>query len=114
MRIKAGGTSNEVPDSNISTYNTIDRQPRSTMRYGTRMTLSFALTAVMTAAVLSIVLAFVWERQFQTYTRSNMQRMAQQTADGIAQRYNEDKTWSASVLDFARATSDSMPEVGMR
>ena len=107
-------TNHETSDSNVSSYNTIKRQPRRTIKYSTRMTLSFALTAVMTAVLLSIFLALVWEGQFQTYTRANMQRMAQQTADGIAQRYNEDKTWSTSVLDFARATSDSMPEVGMR
>ena len=114
MRIKAGGTSNEVPDSNISTYNTIDRQPRSTMRYGTRMTLSFALTAVMTAAVLSIVLAFVWEGQFQTYTRSNMQRMAQQMADSLSQQYLETGTWTSDALSFVTTSSENMPEVGVR
>lgn len=107
-------TNHETSDSNVSSYNTIKRQPRRTIKYSTRMTLSFALTAVMTAVLLSTFLALVWEGQFQTYTRANMQRMAQQTADGIAQRYNEDNTWSASVLEFARATSDSMPEVGMR
>ena len=31
----------------------------------------------MTAVVLSIVLAIVWEGQFQIYTRQNMQRMVQ-------------------------------------
>ena len=112
-----GNTAAETEEFSASargSYNTIRRAPKSAMRYSTRMTMSFAMTAVMTAAILVAVLAFVWEGQFQTYTRANMQRMAQQTADGIAQRYNEDKTWSTSVLDFARATSDSMPEVGMR
>ena len=44
------------------------------MRFSTRLMLSFALTAVMTAAILVAVLGFVWEGQFRGYTRQNMQR----------------------------------------
>ena len=84
------------------------------MRYSTRMTLSFALTAVMTAVVLSVVLAFVWERQFASYTRANMQRMAQQMADSLSQQYAENYSWSDETLGYVEETSDSMPEVGMR
>ena len=77
------GSREEAADSNVSSYNTIKRQPRSTLKYSTRMTLAFALTAVMTAVVLSIVLAIVWEQQFQSYTRENMQRMVRQMAKPI-------------------------------
>lgn len=101
-------------DSNVSSYNTIKRQPRSTIKYSTRMTISFALTAVMTAAVLSTVLAIVWEGQFQNYTRSNMQRIAEQMADNLSQQYSEDGKWTDKTLDFVEASSASMSEVGMR
>lgn len=101
-------------DQNVSSYNTIKRQPRRALRYSTRMTLSFALTAVMTAVVLSVVLAFVWERQFATYTRANMQRMAQQMADSLSQQYEENGSWSKQTLEYVAETSESMPEVGMR
>ena len=103
-----------MPDSNVSSYNTIKRQPRNAIKYSTRMTLSFALTAVMTAVVLSIVLAVVWEDQFHSYTRDNMQRMVQQMADNLAQRYAESGEWTDETLDFMEATSDSTLEVGMR
>lgn len=101
-------------ESNVSSYNTIKRQPRSALKYSTRMTLSFAMTAVMTAVVLSVVLAFVWEGQFQSYTRANMQRLVQQTADTLSQQYEETFSWTDNALSFLESTSDSMPEVGMR
>ncbi|MDO4797074.1 MAG: HAMP domain-containing sensor histidine kinase [Coriobacteriales bacterium] len=103
-----------VADSHASSYNTIKRQPRSTLKYSTRMTLSFALTAVLSAVVLSAVLAFVWEDQFQSYTRANMQRMVEQTAETLAQQYGEHKAWTNETLEFMASTSESMPEVGMR
>ena len=106
--------SHETAESNVSSYNTISRQPRSTMKYSTRMTLSFALTALMTAVVLSIVLAFVWEGQFQTYARANMQRMAQQMADNLSQQYREEGGFTSSTIDFVETTSDAMSEVGIK
>ncbi len=101
-------------ESNVSSYNTIKRQPRSTMRYSTRMALSFALTAVMTAVVLSIVLAIVWEGQFQLYTRQNMQRMVQYMADSLGQQYDAEGMWGDGVLKYVEETSQAMPDVGMR
>ena len=103
-----------VADSHASSYNTIKRQPRSTLKYSTRMTLAFALTAVMTAVVLSAVLAFVWEDQFHSYTRANMQRMVEQTAETLSQQYSDKHEWTDETLDFIHSTSESMPEVGMR
>ena len=84
------------------------------MRYSTLMTLSFALTAVMTALVLSMVLAVVWEGQFQLYTRQNMQRMVQYMADSLGQQYDAEGAWSDGLLDYVDESSESMPEVGMR
>lgn len=101
-------------DTQASSYNTIKRQPRNTLKYSTRMTLSFALTAVMTAVVLSAVLAFVWGDQFQSYTRSNMQRMVEQTAETLSQQYAEKSAWTDETLALLESTSESMPEVGMR
>lgn len=101
-------------ESNVSSYNTIKRQPRSTFKYSTRMTLAFALTAVMTAVVLSAVLAFVWGQQFQTYTRANMQRMVEQAASRLSQQYDDAQGWTEELLDTVEASSNSMAEVGLR
>ncbi|MDO4537738.1 MAG: HAMP domain-containing sensor histidine kinase [Coriobacteriales bacterium] len=78
------------------------------------MTLSFAATAVMTAVVLSIVLACVWEGEFQTYTRANIQRMAERTANTLAQHYTDEKGWTKELVEFMETTSQNMPEVGIR
>lgn len=105
----------ETPtESSVSSYNTIKRQPRSTLKYSTRLTLSFALTAVMTAVVLSAVLAVVWEHQFQIYTRDNMQRLVQQMADSLSKEYDSEHAWTEDVLRYVENTSDTMPEVGIR
>ncbi len=101
-------------DSNVSSYNTIKRQPRSTLKYSTRMTLAFALTAVMTAVVLSAVLAYVWGQQFQTYTRANMQRMVEQAAARLSQQYDDGKGWTEEMLNYVETSSGSMKEVGIR
>ena len=53
-------------------FNTIKPDPKHSWTYSTKMAISFALTAVMTAAIFVMVLAVVWESQFKAYTRSNM------------------------------------------
>ncbi|NTU88802.1 MAG: hypothetical protein HGA54_02695, partial [Actinobacteria bacterium] len=51
--------------------------------YATRLTGAFALTAAMTALIAASILAFVWEDQFQEYTRQNMEILADKTAQQI-------------------------------
>lgn len=80
---------------------TIDQQARrrwSNLSYTTRMTLSFAAVAAMTALVSFGVLSFVWEQHFQTYTSENMQRIADSTAYNIAARYQRDGSWYNGAL----------------
>lgn len=103
----------EERDKTVSSYNTIKRHPRSTFRYSTLMTLYFAATAVMTVIVLSIVLAVVWEHQFSSYTRTNMQGMVEQMADTLSTQYDDAQSWSDEIVDYVASRSKSMPEVGM-
>ena len=103
-----------IAESNVSSYNTIKRRPRSTMRYSTLMTLAFALTAVMTAVVLYIVLAVVWEGQFQSYTRNNMQRMVQNMAASLGQQYEAEGEWNDILVAYVEETSEFLTEVSMR
>ncbi len=81
------------------------------MRYSTRLTLSFAMTAVMTAVILVIVLGFVWEGQFQSYTRQNMQRVATSTADTLSQRYAEAESWTPDVVSAVSAASSISDDI---
>ena len=104
----------EFPASVRGSYNTIRRSPKNTWHYSTRMTLSFAMTAVMTAAILVMVLAFVWEGQFQSYTRQNMQRVAESTAETVSQRYAEAGTWAPEVVEAVTAASALSDDIGVQ
>ena len=77
----------ERPSSSYGSWNTIKRRPKRGRPYVTSLTFAFALTAIMTALVLVVVLAIVWEPQFMAYTRQNMQGLADSTADAISEAY---------------------------
>ena len=55
--------------------------------YTTRVTVTFALIAAMTAIVAVGVLSYVWEQHFQAYTRENVHYIAESTAESIGKRY---------------------------
>ena len=83
------------------------RHPRvwSNLTYTTRLTVSFAAIAAMTALVAIGVLSFVWEQHFQSYTMENQRDVASKVAVKIANQYaktgsfyNEDGTLNESVI----------------
>ncbi len=65
------------------------------LSYTTRVTVTFALIAMMTVVVAMGVLSYVWEQHFQTYTRENVQDLADATASSIAEDY---KKKNASII----------------
>ena len=79
--------------------------------YTTRVTVTFALVAMMTVIVAMGVLSYVWEQHFQAYTRENVQELADATAESVASRYESNH---AAALDEARKSNDfSYPAIGM-
>ena len=78
------------------------------------MMLFFGLVAVVTAVVMTLVLAYTWEGQFQSYTRENMQRLAQSTASTLSSVYQENGEWTDEALEYARSTSAVSSEVGVQ
>ncbi len=74
--------------SSTSSWNTIKPRPKSGYPYATSLTLAFALTAVMTALVLVVVLGVVWSGQFMAYTRQSMQDVADSMAEAISGAYS--------------------------
>lgn len=92
------------------------RRPRiwSNLTYTTRLTVSFAAIASMTALVSIGVLSFVWEQHFQSYSRDNLQATANVTASQIANRYVERGTLKDSyVLQPAKDTCASASGIGI-
>lgn len=100
-------------DSSRGSYNTV--RPSAPARAGgsfsSRITLLFALTAVLTAVILSLVLAYVWERQFHSYTRENLERIAQRTADSLGTRYDPAVGWDDDILSYATSAAGISPEI---
>ena len=95
----------------------LDEQARKTwsnLSYTTRVTITFALVAAMTALVAFGVLSFVWEQYFQTYTRENIQRVATATAQNIGNRYERTGGWYNGALNEASATSGFSDGLGVQ
>ena len=97
-----------------SSFNTIKPDPKHSWTYSTKMAISFALTAVMTAAIFVMVLAVVWEGQFKAYTRNNMQALAQSAADTLSVGYDAAGGWTADVIANASSFSVASPDVGLQ
>lgn len=87
----------------------------SGLSYTASVMISFALISVMTALVASLVLSFVWEQHFQTYTRKNMESIAETTASNLASRYaSEGNRWHSGALDLASMVNDLNSDVGVQ
>lgn len=109
-----GGDSSS--SSNRASYNTVRPAPHSPLAgsFRMKMMLFFALVAVVTAVVMTIVLAYVWEGQFRGYTRENMQRLAQATADTLSSEYQEVGELTDEALEYARTASSASDEIGVQ
>lgn len=90
------------------------RSPWKHMSYTTRVALSFALVSAMTALVAFGVLSFVWEQHFQTYTRENIQRLAETTATSIGQKYATSHSWYSGALTPAESAGELSGGVGVQ
>ena len=75
------------------------------LTYTTRVTAAFAFIAAMTALVAIGVLSFVWEQHFPTYTQANIYKLAESTAEQIAEIYSDtgtlDNVGIATVAGYA-------------
>ena len=104
----------DEPSDSMNEWSTTRHDSRSHMSYTARMTLSFAATAIMTTLVLVLVLGFVWQRQFNTYTRSNMQRLATSTAESLASQYEAAGVWTNDMLQSVGETASTSGDVGVQ
>lgn len=97
-----------------ASWNTIRPHEKPKASYTKKMTIAFAATSVMTAVVFLLVLAVVWEDQFNTYTRQNMQSLAQATASTLASKYEEADGWTPEVLDYAAMASNTSSDIAVQ
>ena len=101
-------------DSAHASWKTPRSGTRRTLTFGARLTITFALTAVMTVGILVFILSFVWEGQFQRYARSNMQELANATASELAVRYQEAGGWTDEVLSYASSATSTSADAGIQ
>lgn len=83
----------------------------SRLSYSARLSIAFALTAAMTALIAASILAVVWEDEFQSYTRENMEILATKTAAQIEKSYVEEGGFTAGVLSQVSASSSVSSEI---
>ncbi|MBQ1839773.1 MAG: sensor histidine kinase, partial [Atopobiaceae bacterium] len=72
-----------------ASWKTERKSQKKHLSYDSRLSMTFAAIAAMTVMVLVIVLATVWEGEFQQYARSNMEAIAQAAATTLGERYEE-------------------------
>ncbi len=100
--------------SSRNSWNTIKPKPARGASFSTSMTLAFALIAVMMALIFVVVLSVVWGGQFSSYTRQNMQSIADSTAESISGAYEREGKWTADVLNLAGAASSVSSDIGVQ
>ncbi len=100
--------------SSRNSWGTIKRKPAAGASFTTSMTLAFALIALMMALIFVIVLAVVWGGQFSSYTRSNMQAMADSTAESISAAYEREGRWTPEVVQSASTASTFSSDIGVQ
>lgn len=109
MQFGKGRVKNEygtsLSDESKASFNTMRhdvKPPRPAKTFTGRMIFYFTMTAILTALILSVVLALVWESQFKSYTRQNMQLIAQQAASSIAMEYESNNGWTPATMDYIK------------
>ncbi len=91
-----------------------NRKLLSNVTYTAKVTVAFVLVAAMTAVVAFGVLSFVWQQHFQTYTRENIQRIADTTATAIGTKYANAGDWYSGALSPASSASELSEGVGVQ
>ena len=84
------------------------------LSYATRMTISFAMIAAMTALVAIGVVSVVWEQHFQTYTQANMHAVAESTAEQIGARFVGSHKFDEATLQPAGYAVEMTKGIGMQ
>ena len=114
-RVEIGQRHKQSDEANSpARWNTPRSDGRTGMSYTSRMAASFALTSVMTVAVLVTVVTVVWSGVFTDYTRENITEIAQLTAQRLAESYEEDGVWSTEFLASVAESSLVSDDIGMQ
>lgn len=88
-------------------------QSRFTLSYRTRVILTCVGIAVLTAVLSLGMVALIWGQFFSTYAATNIENIAQQTANRIADIYQRTLTLEGDALIPAEEAAESSDELGV-
>lgn len=100
--------------SSRASWNTPRADVRPATTYGSRMAFSFALTSLLTVAILVSVVTVVWGGAFSEYTRANVEEIARLTSERLSAGYEERGGWSISFLANVASSSSVSDDIGMQ
>ena len=93
-------------EENVEYDESGETKQKKGVSFTARITLSFAAIALMTALVAVGMLSFVWEQYFQSYTRENMENLAESVAGSIAQSFETTPNdWYSGALAAANSAA---------
>ncbi len=90
------------------------RRKVSGTSFRSRVTLCFAVVALVTTLLFVIVLTAVWSEQFSAYTRDTMDELATSAADSLANVYDARGYWSTANLENVASSVAAMDGVGIQ
>ena len=105
---------NTGQDEARASYDTTRKDVKRRRSYSTRMAFTMALTSLLTVFILIVVLFIVWEGEFQKYSRTNLQRLADNTAASISEAYQSEGSWTEDVLSHATTAFALSSDVGVQ
>lgn len=101
-------------DSQRASWETTRRGTSSQLSYASKVTFSMLGVALVTAALLALILFFSWEGQFNSYTRSNMESIARAAAEAISAEYQKEGGWTEGVLEYAESVTRISSDIGIQ
>ena len=97
--------SDDASEQNLSELPEPEEKKRFTSSFTKRVMLVSIVVSLITVVSSVVVLSFVWDQHFQSYTRENIQRIADATAGSIAQAYEKSGDWYGGALSAASSAS---------
>ncbi len=86
---------------------------RTTLSYRARVILTCVAISFLTVAISLGMVALIWNQFFSTYAANNIESLAQQTANRIADLYQKTLSLEGDTLIPAREAADSSDELGV-
>ena len=86
----------------------------SRLTFRSRVAISFGVIAVLMTLLFAAVLSVLWNDEFQSYTRSTLEELANSTASTLERSYGNKGYWTASDLETAASSAESLEDIGVQ